>query len=293
MGSPEDEPGREDDETQHNVRLSAGLWVLATEVTNRQWEAVMKDVGDAVTPTPGVTPGPGETPTPAETPWRMGTPTPGPTPEPSGWEDLPKVFVSWIEAVEFCNRLSDLSGLSPAYSDRDGDGGLDTWDRESEGFRLPTEAEWEYLARAGTRTAFYNGEIQSDTIESCDSEDGVLTVIGWYCANSGGTLHAVGQKAPNDWGLYDMSGNAAEWVWDAYERFTADEVADPVGPRETFPTESERRCFRGGNYETPSKYCRSASRNGKAQSKQGAIWNEGFENIGFRVVRTVVSGNGS
>ena len=104
----------------------------------------------------------------------------------------PAVNVSWFDAVDACNRISDRCGLSPAYS-HDARSGEVTWDRSSDGYRLPTDAEWQHACKAGTSGYRY----------------GELDEIAWYADNSGGRVHDVGGKAPNAWGLHYMLGN----VW--------------------------------------------------------------------------------
>lgn len=111
----------------------------------------------------------------------------------------PAESLSWSEAIDFCNRLSQLEGLKPAYVLRQG--GI-SWDRESNGYRLPTEAEWEYYARAGV-PSIYAGSNDVD-------------LVAWYKTNSEGSTQPVGQKRENAWGLYDISGNVWEWCYDTY-----------------------------------------------------------------------------
>jgi formylglycine-generating enzyme required for sulfatase activity len=111
-------------------------------------------------------------------------------------------------------------------------------------YRLPTEAEWEYAARAGTTGAYSFGD-DADT----------LGRYAWYRDNSGGKTHPVGQKEPNAWGLYDMHGNVWEWVQDWYGRYSSSSVTDPVGPSSGSP-----RVYRGGGWGFVAEYCRSACR---------------------------------
>ncbi|HEY1093516.1 MAG TPA: formylglycine-generating enzyme family protein [Glycomyces sp.] len=111
---------------------------------------------------------------------------------------LPAVNVSWFEAVDYCNRLSVREGLTPAYAVTGDDV---AWDRAADGYRLPTEAEWEHACRAGTAGPRY----------------GQLDEIAWYRGNSGERPHRGGEQEPNVWGLYDMLGNVWEWCWDVYD----------------------------------------------------------------------------
>lgn len=137
-------------------------------------------------------------------------------------------------------------------------------------YSLPTEAQWEYAARAETITAFYNGDI---THTSCSPLDGNLDTIGWYCGNAAGKTHPVGLKAPNDWGLYDMSGNVYEWCEDWYETYpTEDDVTDPVGP-----TSGSNRVIRGGDWVSYAGDARSANR-------LYGIPVVGYYGLGFRLV---------
>ena len=209
MGSPSDEPGRDNDETQHQVTLSQSFYMQTTELTQAQWTAVM-----------------GSNPSYF-----------------SGCSDCPVEQVSWDDVQTFITELN-------------------TWGEGA--YRLPTEAEWEYAARAGTTTAFANGDI---SVTDC-SYDPNLDVMGWYCYNSSST-QSVAQKNPNAWGLYDMHGNVVEWCQDWYGAYTSGPVTDPTGP----PSGSSL-VIRGGSWEIGASTCRSAYRFTKTSS--GGHWDMGF-----------------
>jgi formylglycine-generating enzyme required for sulfatase activity len=113
---------------------------------------------------------------------------------------LPVEGVSWWDAVRFCNALSRREGLTPVYHLHSGDEDIE-WDRSADGYRLPTEAEWEHACRAGTTGPRY----------------GPLDEIAWYRGNSQERIHEVGGRQPNAWGLYDMLGNVWNWCWDIYD----------------------------------------------------------------------------
>jgi len=197
MGSPEDEPGRFDGETQHEVTLTQGFYMQTTEITQGQWKAVM---GDNIA-------------------WYNNC-----------GDDCPAENTSWFDVQDFIDKLN----------------------AKDEGtYRLPTEAEWEYAARAGTTTAFASGEIT----ETEDEYDPNLDIMGWYIYNSDYQPQPVAQKKPNAWGLYDMHGNVWEWVADWYGDYPDSAVTDPTGP-----SSGEFRVLRGGCYANPARGCRSANR---------------------------------
>ena len=217
MGSPPDEPGRDEDlETLHQVTLTRGFYISRYEVTEAWWDAVM---------------GGG-----------------------SSTAHLPKNFVTWNDAIAFCNALSQQESLTPAYTIHGGDGDV-TWDRDADGYRLPTEAEWEYACRAGSQTAFSSGPILHT---DCDPVDPSLDQVGWYCGNdSPSGRKVVGQKRPNAWGLCDMHGNLWEWVWDGLRPFDASPQEDPV-----FDVAAGAfRVRRGGYWNDQAADCRAADRN--------------------------------
>lgn len=149
--------------------------------------------------------------------------------EQVSWEDV-QIFVAALNAAE--GRTNCTTTPNTCYS-------------------LPTEAQWEYAARAGSITAFYNGNITST---DC-SGDPNLDKIGWYCANADNTTHPVAQKAPNDWGLYDMSGNVMEWCQDRHGNYPDGPLTDPQGP-----SSGQNRIYRGGNWNYAALYGRSAFR---------------------------------
>ena len=133
------------------------------------------------------------------------------------------------------------------------------------GFRLPTEAEWEYASRAGSTTAYCFG----DDGNSWFNDD--LRVYGWFEINGDGTTHQIGQKKPNDWGLYDMHGNVWEWCSDWCGNYTSDEVTDPTGA-----ATGSKRVYRGGSWYSDAAFCRSANRDGIAPGSRN-------RHIGFRL----------
>lgn len=161
----------------------------------------------------------------------------------------PKVNVSWIDAIAACNSLSAQDGLTPAYHDIDSE--FPTWDRASNGYRLPTEAEWQYACKAGTPGYRY----------------GPIDEIAWYEGNSGDTGHPVGSKAPNAWGLHDMIGNVWEWCWDLY---------DP----EVYGT---YRIFRGGSWAEAARGCGASVR--RRSHPSFAI-----DDLGFRIAQSASPG---
>lgn len=146
--------------------------------------------------------------------------------------NCPVERVSWKDCQAFIQKLNRLVS-----------GG---------GFRLPTEAEWEYACRAGSGSAFANGGI---TEKGC-GHDSNLDAMGWYCGNSGKKTHVVRGKAPNAWGLYDMHGNVYEWCQDWYGAYPSGSVTDPAGP-----SSGSLRVLRGGSWYGYARYCRSANRN--------------------------------
>ncbi len=152
-------------------------------------------------------------------------------------EDKPVENVSWFDAVKFCNYLSKEYKLEPAY---ELNGGNVEWDIKSNGFRLPTEAEWEFACRAGTT----------------DDRYGELDDIAWYVENSKNSTQPVGQKTENKFGLYDTLGNVWEWCWDWYKKgYNKENVGNPKGP-----DNGSRRVVRGGGWYFEAQYCRSAIR---------------------------------
>ncbi|MFH1741706.1 MAG: formylglycine-generating enzyme family protein, partial [bacterium] len=175
----------------------------------------------------------------------------------------PVYYVSWYDAVKFCNRLSYVEGLESCYNES-------TWacDFNKSGFRLPTEAEWEYACRAGTETNFYTGNsITNDGYSSTDLER-----AGWY---GYGVVQAnvVGAKEPNAFGLYDMHGNVWEWCNDWYRNYSSGSVTDPTG----FQTGSYR-VIRGGSWSSYASLCRSAKRGLEDPDVR-------VDEVGFRITR--------
>lgn len=153
----------------------------------------------------------------------------------------PVESISWFDAARFCNALSKAMNIAPAYKIK---GEKVEWIAGTSGFRLPTEAEWEYAARGGTTARFACGDLESG-----------LEAMGWYHQNSGEKTHPVGQKEPNAWGIFDMHGNVLEWTWDWYGDYPSSSANDPVGD-----SEGSGRVIRGGFWGYDARYCRSAYR---------------------------------
>jgi formylglycine-generating enzyme required for sulfatase activity len=187
-------------------------------------------------------------------------------PNPSHFKgaDLPVEQVTWPQAARFCNARSRCEGLQPAYNEDTG-----ACDFKVNGYRLPTEAEWEYACRAGTDTDYsFGGEARK------------LGDFGWFADNSAQKTHPVGQKKPNPWGLFDMHGNVAEWCQDVFDKgyYKASPEKNPRGP-----SEGNEYVLRGGSWKSSADALRSAYRLGE---------NPGFSDaclardaIGFRCVR--------
>lgn len=194
-----------------------------------------------------------------------------------GRDSLPLETVSWYDAIDFCNRLSVRSGFTPCYSIR---GDTIQCFFSANGYRLPTEAEWEYAARAGVNDRDYYCGIVEQPFASCtesDTLDSDLASIAWYCFNSEDRVHPVGKKLPNKFGLYDMLGNVSELVWDY---FSSDAYSTLPATNPTGPEVGSRRMIRGGAFNNGAFDVRANSRR-----QQAAQFTKDFV-TGFRVVRT-------
>lgn len=222
MGSPASEVSRDADETQHQVRV-VGFSIGKNPVTQREYESVM-----------------------------------GRNPSNFKGADLPVEQVSWFDAIRYCNARSVKEGLEAPYTI---DGDRVTWNQKANGYRLPTEAEWEYACRAGTTTTFNTG----DTFNAGNGNyDGTYSYNKSPTGVYRQTTTPGGSFPPNPWGLYDMHGNVYEWCWDVYDLNTAG-----------------GRVVRGGSWYSAPRYLRSANRAYVPPGVQAYY-------IGFRVVRNGV-----
>jgi formylglycine-generating enzyme required for sulfatase activity len=246
MGSPANEPERDGDEVQHQVTVRS-FYMGKYQVTQAEYETVM-----------------------------------GTNPSYFKGLNLPVECVSWYDAVEYCNRLSQREGLSLAYtidknrSDPNNTNSDDnvrwlvTWNPNANGYRLPTEAEWEYACRAGTTTPFSTG---NNITTSNANYDGNYPYNNNYKGTYRERTTTVGSFAPNPWGLYDMHGNVWEWCWDWYGNYSSGSQTDPRGA-----ASGANRVLRGGSWSNTATYVRSAIRSYYTPSNRNYF-------IGFRLVR--------
>jgi formylglycine-generating enzyme required for sulfatase activity len=192
-------------------------------------------------------------------------------PDPSHWQENPKTPVErvrWRDAKAYCNERSRLEGLTPSYNEK-----TTEWDCDyaANGYRLPTEAEWEYAARAGSETPYdFGGPDQ-------------LKQYAWFADNAEQKTHPVGQKKPNAWGLYDMYGNVSQWCEDVFSPtyYKESPEKDPTGPRD--PGHDVKRVMRGGNWKVGADQCRATWRQGERTGNTDACFATDF--CGFRCVR--------
>jgi formylglycine-generating enzyme required for sulfatase activity len=194
-------------------------------------------------------------------------------PNPSHWQDQPRKPVEqvrWRDAKQYCNERSVLEGLKPCYNEKTMD-----WecDFSAGGYRLPTEAEWEYACHAGTDGAYDFG--------SADK----LRQYAWFADNADAKTHPVGQKKPNNWGLYDMYGNVSQWCEDVYSPtyYKESPAVDPHGPPS--PGKDVLRVMRGGSWKASAALCRATARQGRRTGDTDACFYTDF--CGFRCVRRV------
>jgi formylglycine-generating enzyme required for sulfatase activity len=188
----------------------------------------------------------------------------GKNPSKSQAPEKPVEQVSWYSAIKYCNMRSMREGLEPCYN-------LETQEcnLNANGYRLPTEAEWEYACRAGTDSKYYFG-----------NDPRTLSKYAWFKENSNKTTHPVAQKEPNPWGLYDMCGNVAEWCHDFYsgDYYQRSGGNDPSGP-----SQGKDRVLRGGGWNSGAESCRSSARFSEAPGFADVCF--GYDAYGFRCVR--------
>ena len=252
MGTPRELFLRGHDEFMHVVQITHPFSISKHEVTQNLFQTVM-----------------------------------GRNPSRHSGDDLPVDNVSWLDAISFCNELSEDEGLEKCYQI---EGNKVAWITgfSCDGYRLPTESEWEYTAKA-TSIKYENINAQKKKLSGETTNLGSKktrgeeylyfggknpNLISWYGANSQRKTHSTGSKYPNEWGLYDMSGNVSEWTWDIYGSYPAEGV-NPKGA-----SSGRKRVIRGGNYSSTMRQIRVSTRD------QGEVdLFTGY--IGFRIVRSI------
>ncbi len=236
MGSPEDVILRRSDEQLHKVTLTRDFFMGRYEVTQELYQAIT-----------GVNPSYNNT---------CGT--------------CPVERISWSDAVRFCNAASQRAGLAPAYDLSNGSLQLNM---DAPGYRLPTEAEWEYACRAGTNTIFPYGNCLSSSQANFNA---YLPQPGCSSGLFRGQSIPVGSFSANGWGLYDMIGNINEYCWDWYADYSAEDQIDPMGS-----IDSGLQVLRGGGFSIFGPRCQSGSRH--PMQPEMAL-----DFMGLRMVRTAV-----
>lgn len=191
-------------------------------------------------------------------------------PDPSRWQDNPKGPVErirWRDAKRYCNERSLLEELKPCYDEKTPDWNCDY---TANGYRLPTEAEWEYAARAGTEGPYDFGPVDR------------LRQYAWFAENANQQTHPVGQKKPNRWGLFDMYGNVSQWCEDVYSPtyYQESPAVDPTGPAGGGDV---KRVLRGGNWKAGADACRATFRQGERTGGTDACF--AVDCCGLRCVR--------
>ncbi len=178
---------------------------------------------------------------------------------------LPVAFVSWLDAIRYCNWLSRQEGLQLVYTPA-GEKTRANW--KADGYRLPTEAEWEYAARGGAKSQayFYAGGNYIDE-------------VAWYRENSGQAPHPVGVKKANELGIHDMSGNVCEWCWDSYDMETYQKIPNP-GPDPKGPKTRDLKVLRGGSWDLKDLYQRVSKRYFQSYDRKNYSY-------GFRLARSI------
>jgi len=260
MGSPNNEMSRSSNEgPQHTVTLSS-FYIGKYEVTQQEYTELTGNNPSYFSSYPPVS---GEIP-----------------------EMQPVENISWYDAIEFCNALSVLEGFTPAYIIDKIDPEPNIWgvykwevqlNPDSNGYRLPTEAQWEYACRAGTATAFYNGNNYAGSLYN----NTLIGEVAWTGENANFNTHQTGLKQPNAWGLYDMHGNVQEWCWDWPREYSGDDQLDPQGA-----SSGTERILRGGSaFLDPYTGFLGIGRDLRSAARRTNYEYYRSREIGFRVVR--------